>query len=139
MDYKIREMKPQDYAQMMALWKATEGMGFSDSDECEPTTRFIEKNSDLCFVCEEKEKIIGTVLCGSDARRAYIYHLAVDKSYRRQGIASILVEHVHEALKKAGILKCGLFIFETNTSGMAFWNKCGFAERVDLKYYQTIL
>lgn len=132
-------MTPQDYPQMMALWKNTEGMGFSDSDEYEPTARFIEKNSDLCFVCEVNCGIIGTVLCGSDGRRAYIYHLAVDKAYRRGGIGSELVKHVHQALKKTGIVKCGLFIFETNTSGMAFWKKCGFNMRTDLKYYQIVV
>jgi N-acetylglutamate synthase len=139
MDYTIRAMRQQDYQQMMALWKNTEGMGFSASDEYAPTARFIERNRDFCFVCEANNKIIGTILCGTDERRAYIYHLAVDSTFRRQGIASALVTAARGALKDAGIIKCGLFIFKTNESGTAFWKSCGFNERTDLNYLQIVI
>ena len=132
-------MVPGDYTQMLALWKKTEGMGFSASDEYAPMARFIERNSAFCFVCEIDEKIIGTILCGSDGRRAYIYHLAVDQNFRRRGIARTLVDYTRKALKEAGIEKCGLFIFSTNAAGMEFWKSCDFHERTDLNYFQTIL
>ncbi len=81
MDYLIREMRPADYAGAYALWEKTEGMGLTPSDEFEPMKRFLESNKDFCFVCEAEGIIIGTILCGNDKRRAYIYHLAVDKNY----------------------------------------------------------
>ena len=55
--------------------------------------RFLEKNPETCFVAQDAEKIIGTVLGGSDGRRGYLYHLAVHKDYQRLGLGMQLSEN----------------------------------------------
>ncbi|MBK5108784.1 MAG: GNAT family N-acetyltransferase [Anaerolineales bacterium] len=41
---------------------------------------------DLFLVVEHRGKIIGTVMGGYDGRRGFVYQLAVQEDYRRQGI-----------------------------------------------------
>jgi len=130
-----REATIKDYDQMYQLWGNTEGMGLSDSDTKENIERFLNKNQGLNYVCEEEEKIIGTILCGEDGRRGYLYHLAVDKEYRRSGIGKQLVEIVLRNLKKRGIIKCHLFVYYENELGKTFWEKTGWYKRDELLIY----
>ncbi len=132
---QIRTMTIQDYDGVYGLWLACSGMGLNDLDDSKGgITRFLVRNPDTCFVAEEDGKIIGTILTGNDGRRGYIYHAAVHPEYRRQGIATQLVETAMAALYKIGITKVALVVFDQNTGGNAFWEKIGFASRTDLIY-----
>jgi ribosomal protein S18 acetylase RimI-like enzyme len=93
---------------------------------------FLQKNPGLNFVAIENGKIIGTCLCGSDGRRGYLYHLAVDPSYRRKGIGNALVERTLDALAEQGIQKCHIMVFGTNESGLAFWKNGGWITRPEI-------
>lgn len=73
-------------------------------------------------------------MAGSDGRRGYIYHTAVDPQYRKRGIAAALVETVMQAMKNIGINKVALVVFEHNEDGNKFWEKLGFIKRNDLVY-----
>lgn len=75
-----------DYDEAWALWKRTEGIGLSQADEPRNIASFLARNPGLSFVAEEEGKIVGAVLCGSDGRRGFLHHLAVEKS--RHGRAS---------------------------------------------------
>lgn len=88
---KIREMFITDYDAALALWHRCAGMGLSDADELVPLSHFLERNPGLNFIALDGESLVGTVLCGTDGRRGYLYHLAVDPLYRRRGIGRELV------------------------------------------------
>ena len=78
-------------------------------------------------------------MVGSDGRRGYIYHTAVNPQYRKQGIAKSLVDSAMTALKKIGINKVALVVFERNENGNDFWEKLGFTARDDLIYRDKAL
>lgn len=129
----IREMDSQDYGQVVKLWQETEGIGLSEADEEVNIQHFIKRNPGMSFVAEALDgKIVGALLCGHDGRRGYLHHLAVDKSFRRKGLGSSLVECCLKKLKTQGIKKCHLFVFCDNPEGFAFWQKKGFYERKEL-------
>ncbi len=131
----IRNMTPEDYGKVYELWINTKGMGLNDLDDsCEGIGRFLERNPKTCFVAEEKDEIVGAIMAGHDGRRGYIYHTAVAKECRRRGIGTRLVENALSALKREGINKCALVVFERNAGGNGFWEKIGFSERPDLVY-----
>ena len=50
-------------------------------------------------------EVVGVILTGHDGRRALIHHMCVHPSFRREGIASQLVQKAEEALRKEGINK----------------------------------
>ena len=119
-------MTIEDYELVVELWRRTDGIVLSDTDEKEPMRRFLSRNPDLSLVAEMNDEVIGVVLCSHDGRRGYLHHLAVDKRYRRQGLGSELVQQCLSLLQREGIVKCNVFILEHNESGIAFWEHNGF-------------
>ncbi len=133
--FHIREMTIADFDSMIELWKRTPGIGLSDADSKENINTFLERNTKLSLVCEINQKIIGTVLCGHDGRRGYIYHLAVDDAFRKKGIGKELVEQSLVKLRQQGISKCHLFLYNDNEDAMQFYEKTGWKRRYDLLIY----
>lgn len=131
----IRSMDNNDYERVYQLWMSCKGMGLNDLDDSrEGIEQFLKRNPDTCFVAEQNGKIIGSIICGNDGRRGYIYHTAVASDYRKKGIGTVLVETTLQALKNLGINKAALVVFSKNAEGNAFWEKLGFTVRKDLVY-----
>jgi N-acetylglutamate synthase len=128
----IQEMKIEDYEQIIALWEATEGIGLSDADNKENIASYLTRNSGSSFVAGENNMIVGAVLCGHDGRRGYLHHLAVQPEFRRNGIGRVLVDRALAKLEEAGIGKCHLFIYNSNVSGVSFWQSQGWELRNDI-------
>jgi ribosomal protein S18 acetylase RimI-like enzyme len=126
MEYAIRPMSIGDYGSVMTLWRNTDGIVLSDTDEREPMERFLTRNPGLSLVAYCRGELAGAVLCSQDGRRGYIHHLAIGKQFRRQGIGSALVQESLSRLSRAGIRKCNIFILPENRDGVAFWQHNGF-------------
>ena len=136
----IRIMTIDDYDAVYALWLSCAGMGLNDLDDSrEGIKRFLDRNPETCFTAVENGKVIGVIIAGNDGRRGYIYHTAVSPEHRRRGIAAALVEQVMAALKKCGINKAALVVFDRNENGNAFWENQGFTRRTDLVYRNKAL
>jgi len=131
----IREMKVEDWQQMINLWQTTEGIGLGRSDTIEGLERFLNRNKGMSFVCEIDGKIVATIMCGHDGRRGFIYHLAVAKNFRSQGIGKRLVEKALQELRMQGIHKCHIFVMKDNEKGKDFWSKVGFQKRSDIEVF----
>jgi putative acetyltransferase len=128
-----------DYDEVVALWRTTEGIGLSGSDEREPIRTYLERNPGMSFVALAGAHIVGAVLAGHDGRRGYFHHLAVRPPWRRHGIGRALVDAPLAPLASAGTPKCNLFLFDRNKAGRAFWEKHGWTARVDLAVMQKPL
>lgn len=111
-------------------------MGLRSLDDSEEGIRlFLKRNPTTNFAAHENGKLVGAILCGHDDRRGYIYHTVVLPGYRRQGIASALVEAAVEALKEEGITRVCLNVVETNERGKAFWKNRGWEKKDFLGFY----
>ncbi|MFC6254087.1 GNAT family N-acetyltransferase [Secundilactobacillus hailunensis] len=135
MSLKIRQMVPDDYESAYQLWTRTPGMNLKSLDNSyEGIKKIIDCNPKLCFVAEDQQQIVGTLLGGTDGRKGYFYHTAVDERYRHQHIGSQLIQLVLEGFKKQGVQKVGLFTTNDNLEGKTFWKHLGFSEREDITY-----
>jgi len=133
-------MTPEHYEGVYALWMTIKGFGIRSIDDSkEGVEKFLRRNPTTSVVAKDSEKIIGSILCGHDGRRASFYHVCVAENYRKQGIGKKMAAFAMEALKKEGINKVGLQAFKTNEAGNKFWRKLNWAERVDLNYYDMPL
>ncbi len=80
---EIVEMKISNYKDIFILWTSTPGMGLRNLDDSkEGIDKFLRRNPTTNFIAEEDGEIVGSILCGHDGRRGYIYHTAVDMRYR---------------------------------------------------------
>lgn len=136
----IEPMRSADLAEVIALWKGTEGVGLDqDMDSIPRIKDYIKRNPDMSLIARGAGRaIVGAVLCGYDGRRGYLHHLAVEKSCRKQGVGSRLVAACLGNLKKAGIPKCNIFVFSHNKSGQTFWSETGWKRRRDLLVMQKL-
>ena len=132
MALRIREFTMADYPAAVDLWKRTEGIGLSEADERHNIESFLRHNAGMSFVADDDGAIVGAVLCGTDARRGFLHHLAVDAAHRRSGIGRRLVDRCLEALAARGMRNCHIFVMAENLEGRRFWQKIGWEERTTL-------
>jgi len=133
--YKIKAMDIENYNEIINLWKNTDGVGLSGSDDSKKSIKiFLDKNPNTCFIAQYKNEIIGTIMAGNDGRRGHIYHLMVKPEHRKNGLGKKLLEKTEKALKKEGIRKIFLVAFKKNKTGNIFWDNNGYKIRNDLNY-----
>ena len=132
MNYSTRTMHLSDFEQALELWRSLPGMGLSSADEKDNIRDFLQKNPSTCFVALKDGILIGTILGGSDGRRGYIYHLAVQQSEQNKGLGKKLLDLCLNEFKKSGIQKCHIFVISDNEEGIAFWEKVGWQLRDDI-------
>ena len=122
----IRVMTIDDYDVVYALWKKIRWFGIRSIDDSrDGVDRFLKRNPTTSVVAEKDGKIVGSILCGHDGRRGYLYHVCVDEAYRRHGIGRAMVVFAMKALKEEKINKVSLIAFTKNDIGNAFWNTIG--------------
>lgn len=132
MNTVLRPFEPRDHAAALALWQRTEGMGLGAWDDEEPIRRFLERNPGLSVVAEADGRLVGAALCGHDGRRGFLYHLAVDREFRGQGLGRQMVEFCLDRLRTLGLTRCHLVAYQHDAEGRRFWQHLGFLERGEL-------
>ena len=131
-EIKIINFSINYYDKALELWKKSEGIGLSSSDDIDDLEIYIQHNQDYSFLALLDGEVIGTILAGHDYRRAYIYHFVVDENYRKRGIGKLLLEKSLSKLKNMGIVKCHIAVYKDNMGAKSIWEKVGFKLRYDL-------
>ena len=117
---EFQRFEPKDYDDVMKFWRSVEHMGLSGADSRENISSYLDRNPGLSTILRDGGKVIGSVLCGHDGRRGFLHHLAVAHEYRGRGLGKELVRRSIGKLGEAGIMKCHIFVFRENRSGMSF-------------------
>jgi ribosomal protein S18 acetylase RimI-like enzyme len=121
----IREFRyPEDYPQAASLWqRMARGVRFSRSDVPAEIEKKMMRDPDLFLVAEVAGELVGTVIGGFDGRRGMIYHLAVDESHRRRGIAEQLMNELEKRLIAKGCIRSYLLVHADNVEARALYEK----------------
>jgi ribosomal protein S18 acetylase RimI-like enzyme len=128
------------YHEAYQLWTSIAGMGIRTIDDSEEgIAKFLRRNPASCFLAEEADHVIGTILCGHDGRRGYIYHICVCPDFRGRGIGKKLLEAALSTLRDEKINKATLVCFRKNEVGNGFWKAAGWELREDLNYWNISL
>ena len=133
MAIELRAMNAQDYEQLAELWDRSEGL--SQLDSRSQVEQLLRCHPGLSFIAHQDQHIVAAILAGHDGRRGYLYHLAVDKDWRQQGVGRQLVKHCLEQLTTRGIPRCSVFVYEENKEASQFWKKLGWRNRSELKVF----
>ena len=75
---------------------------------------------------------------GFDGRRGIIYHLAVAPLFRRQGIASLLMQEVESRLRDKGCLRCYLLVRPDNVDAQRHYEKIGWSVLDDVLFCKDL-
>lgn len=133
--YSIRPMRIEDYDAVAALWQHTENMALREADSRDAIAAYLTHNPDLSFVATVGESIVGAILAGTDGRRGYVQHLAVDVPYRKQGLGEQLLTAVTSALSARGIHKTHLFVLNENTYAQRYYEWLNWQRRDDIQMF----
>lgn len=114
-------MTIKDFLQAYCLWEKTKLGVKSIEVEKKELEQMIQLNPNSCFVVEQDNKIIGTILGVFNGRRGCIYHLAVDPDYQHKGYGSALLNKAEEALKKVGAGAVLLWVDHVNLKVLPFY------------------
>jgi ribosomal protein S18 acetylase RimI-like enzyme len=125
-----REFVMSDYDDTIALWARAEGLEICEGDSREEIAEYLKRNPSLSRVAEADGKIVGAALCGHDGRRGWIYHLAVEPTYRRQKVGQLLLEACVKGLRAAGLKRAIILVAGDNPGGHEFWLRNGW-ENID--------
>ena len=130
---RIRDFRfPEDYEEVYDLWEnAGSGIHIRRSDEPEEIAKKLQRDPTLFLLAEIDERIVGSVMGGFDGRRGMVYHMAVAKPFRRQGIGTILMEALESRLKDKGCIRCYSLVAKDNIEAADFYQKRGW-EIMDL-------
>lgn len=143
MSITTRLVTIEDYDRIFALWNSTEQSKRALNpvdDSREGIARYLKRNPTTCFLALSKDgsgdasEVVGVILTGHDGRRGIIHHMCVHPSFRRQGIARMLVQKAEEALKAEGINKIFGLVFKDNETANSFWENQGYTLRTNLNY-----
>ena len=121
----LREFTMTDYEAVDGLWRRA-GLWMRPSDRPDRVALKLTRDPDLFLVAEAGARIVGVAMGGWDARRAYVYHLAVDPDWRRRGVASRLMDELEERFRQRGALKAKLQIVKGNDASTAFFSARGY-------------
>ena len=134
----LRAFENSDSEAAIALWRSTQWASVSASDTPAEIAKLLQRNPGLSWVAIHDGELVGTVLCGQDGRRGYIYHLVVSDAQRGRGIGAALLARALNGLRAAGILKCHAMVIDGNPSAEYFWQNGGW-ERQQTAQYSLIL
>jgi ribosomal protein S18 acetylase RimI-like enzyme len=133
---RVREFRfPADYRQAIDLWSSAAPavrVGMSDSEP--EILKKLARDPDLFLIAEAEGRLVGTVIGGFDGRRGLIYHLAVARAFRRQGVASLLMQEVEERLRRKGCLRCYLLVRPDNVDAQRYYEAVGWKVLDDLVF-----
>ena len=135
----LSPMTMADYDEVRALWLTIRGFGIRALDDSrEEIERFLQRNPTTSVVARADGEMAGSILCGSDGRQGYLYHVCVRESFRRQGIGTRMVGFCMQRLREEGINRIALIAFPRNDAGNAFWKTIGW-KMSGANYYEFSL
>ncbi len=128
MDFNIiRFDRKQHEDQVVELWKNVFGYESGRNDPYLTVEKKEAVSDGLFFVAKSKiHGVVGTVMCGYDGHRGWIYSLVVRPEFQNQGIGRELMIHAEHSLKKLGCAKINLQIIESNEQVQVFYQSLGY-------------
>jgi len=122
----IRPYVAADFEGCADLW-ARCGLTAWYNDPARDIPRWQGSDGAEIFVAEHGAGIVGTVCCGHDGHRGWLYCLAVDPGMRHAGLGRRLVREAEQWLAAQGILKVQLMVRESNRAVIGFYAALGYA------------
>jgi ribosomal protein S18 acetylase RimI-like enzyme len=123
-----------DELEVIQLWKKVFPETPLHNDPLRDIQSKLKIQPGLFLVAENDRLLVGTAMAGYDGHRGWIYYLAVDPAYRRNGIGTALMKKAEGLLAQMSCPKLNLQIRADNSDLQAFYEKLGYSveERISM-------
>lgn len=123
---EIRPYVEGDFDSLTALWERC-GLTVWYNDPKRDIALWQASDCAEILVAEGSGDIIGTICCGHDGHRGWLYYVAVDPARRGRGLGRQLIREAEDWLRARGILKVELMVRPTNRHVIGFYASLGYA------------
>lgn len=79
-----------------------------------------------CHVLEVDDMLAGYTICSMAVDEAHLLNLCIDPDRRRQGLATVMLEHVLREVQVAGMDRLFLEVRPSNRAAVALYRRNGF-------------
>ena len=93
--------------------------------------RFLSNPSNFLLAAEEEGAVIGFLSAhqidslSREAQAMFIYEIEVSEEHRRQGVGSVLIDHIRDIANERGMFEMFVFTNYSNTEARAFYAATG--------------
>jgi len=125
--FRIVNYSAEHFDGVRALWREA----FPDNSQWSlgevAATAKLPAYSDLFFIAQDADEVVGSIMAGFDGHQGWLYAVAVLRSHRRRRLGSALVKEAETRLGSMGCVKCGLQIGLANAEVVGFYSSLGYA------------
>lgn len=131
----IVQLTLQDYESIADLWRRA-GLPFKPSgrDSRDAIGRQLAGGSQTILGWQRGGELVGTIIVTHDSRKGWINRLAVDPTYRHQGVGTHLIEAAEELLSRQGIMVVAVLISKENRTSRAVFSRAGYTGEPSILY-----
>ena len=97
----------------------------------------LNNDTSLFWVAIENNDVIGYIGMSVVIDEGYIFNVAVDKSYRKKGVGTALINKLVTYGKKNNLCFITLEVRESNTNAQSLYSKSGFIKVGERKNYYS--
>lgn len=130
----FRNYMPEDFNEVMNLWKLT-GMGGPERNDDNTVIMRTIKAGGRLVIMEKSEKIIGTFWLTHDNRRTFLHHFGIHPDFQGQGLAKILMDECLKHIKEIGY-QVKLEVHKQNKKAINLYRKYTF---IDFSDYELMM
>jgi ribosomal protein S18 acetylase RimI-like enzyme len=128
--WTIRAGIGADLAALVALWRTAGGRA-SATDTKAALGILLDRDADSLLVAEVDGEIVGTLIAAWDGWRGSFYRLAIDRRWRRLGVATALVRAGEDRLRGLGAIRVTAIVVDDQGAGVALWEALGYSRQAD--------
>lgn len=123
---RIRPYRPDDEAQLVALWRAA-GLLVNPLNDPQQDIRFCrESGHGEILVGEGDGGIVASVMVGHDGHRGWVYYLATVPERQRHGLGRRMMAAAEAWLEQRQVPKVELIVRDSNVRVIGFYQRLGY-------------
>ncbi|WP_235865876.1 GNAT family acetyltransferase [Pseudovibrio exalbescens] len=123
----IEPLQPNERDAVVALWKDA-GVYRPWNDPYRDIDFAMRDLHSTLLVFKDEGTIIGSVMCGEDGHRGWVYYLATHPDHRGQRVGQRLTQAAEDWLKGRGVWKVQLLVRSDNAKAVSFYERLGYED-----------
>ena len=121
----VSDLSPDEIPAAIAIWKEA-GLLRPWNDPHADAALALRHVGSTILGARREAKLVATVMVGHDGHRGWVYYLAVDPAFRRQGVGTMLMRSAEQWCRENNVPKLQLMVRSENVEVAGFYAALGY-------------